>query len=275
MQAQPPQTSFLACSLSNFVLEVALNNPAKRNSMPMSVWGEFRTVFDFAAKCPDVRAVILRGNGKVFSSGIDISSNPFQFETDSDCAGRQRLGIYRAAQEVQSHFASITECPKPVIAAIHGACFGLAVDLVSWCCIRYATAATQFSIQEVQLGIVSDMGSLLRLPKEIPPGILRELAYTGRKFSAAEAVRFGFLNGTLETEELLLAHVRQLAADIAAQSPLAVLGVKHNINYALDHSVAESRDHVALWNAAHILSNDTTEAVTALIQKRPAAFARL
>ena len=158
------------------------------------------------------------------------------------------------------------------MAAIHGACVGGGVDIITAFDMRYATKDAFFAIAEIDLGIVADIGTLQRLPKLIPDGIVRELTYTGRRFYAAEAKELGLINTVYEDKDEMLAAVMEIAQTIAEKSPLAVRGAKETLKYTRDHSVAESLRQVATWNAGMLLSDDLTEAMSAYMQKRKPEF---
>ena len=159
-----------------------------------------------------------------------------------------------------------------MIAAIHGGCIGAGVDLVAACDMRYCTEDAFFSIREIDMGMVADLGTLQRLPRLIPQGTLREIAFTGRSVFGPEAEQVGLVNKSLEGSEKMLEKANEVAKQIAAKSPLAIRGTKHILNYSRDHSVADGLDYIATWNAAMLLSNDLTEAFQASIQKREAKF---
>ncbi|NBW80070.1 MAG: enoyl-CoA hydratase, partial [Betaproteobacteria bacterium] len=129
-----------------------------------------------------------------------------------------------------------------------------------------------FTIKEIDIGMTADVGTLQRLPKLVGDGITRELAYTGRKMEAEEAKSIGLVNRVFETREALYAGVQEIAATIAAKSPLSIRGTKEMITYARDHSVADSLNYIATWNAAMLMSKDLTEAMTANMQKRAPVF---
>ena len=160
----------------------------------------------------------------------------------------------------------------PVLAAIQGGCIGGAVDMVTACDIRYASEEAFFCIQEINIGMTADVGTLQRLPKLIPEGVCRELAYTGRRMPASEAKAVGLVNEVFPDHDSLLAGVQAVAAEIASKSPLAVWGSKEMITYSRDHSTADSLDHIATWQAGMFQPTDMVEAFEALAEKRPAGF---
>jgi enoyl-CoA hydratase len=272
-----PQWSVLALEVRNAVAHLALNRPDKANAMNATLWQELREAFVWADETPEIRAVVLYANGKLFSAGIDLEllmsvSSMTQDSKYANCAGRVREDVRRLLVQLQAAITSIERCRKPVIAAVHGACIGGAVDLVCACDMRFCSADAAFSIKEIDMGMVADLGTLQRLPRLIPDGLVRELAYTGRNLPAAEAERCGLVNRVLPDRAELLAHVTGLAEQIAAKSPLAVRGTKEMLLYARDHSVEEGLNYIATWNAAMLISNDLSEAFAAQMAKRPASF---
>jgi enoyl-CoA hydratase len=274
----PPQWSALVLEVRNAVAHLALNRPEKANAMNATLWQELRAAFVWADETPEIRAVVLYANGKLFSAGIDLEllmsvSAMTQASKYANCAGRVREDVRRLIVQLQEAISSIERCRKPVIAAVHGACVGGAVDLICACDMRFCSADAACSIKEIDMGMVADLGTLQRLPRLIPEGLVRELAYTGRSLSAAEAERCGFVNRVLPDRTALLAHVTELAEQIAAKSPLAVRGTKEMLLYARDHSVEDGLNYVATWNAAMLISNDLSEAFAAQMAKRPASFA--
>ena len=188
------------------------------------------------------------------------------------CEARTRENLRNLILDLQDTLTSLERCRKPVLAAIHGACVGGGVDLIACADMRYCAAGTYFSVKEVDLGMVADVGSLQRLPRLIGEGMVRELAYTGRKLGAAEAGQIGLVNRVFDSPEALLEGVMQLARAIAAKSPLAIRGTKDMLNHARDHSVADGLDRVATWNAAMLLSEDLQAAIRAGLTKQAPTF---
>ena len=191
---------------------------------------------------------------------------------DGTCEARKREKFSQDLQKLQDAITAIDQCAKPVIAAIHGACVGAGVDLVSACDLLYCTSDAYFSIKEVDMGLVADMGTLQRLPKKIPIGIVAELAYTGRKMAGTEAVKVGLCNQAHDDQAELYASVKDLATQIAAKSPVVIRGTKKVLAYSAEHSVKDSLEYVKVWNAGMIYSDDLMEAMQASMEKRQAVF---
>ncbi len=269
----PPLTT-LRLELANGVLDVCLNRPDKSNALDDALWFELRSAFDWADAEPAVRAVVLSGEGRHFCAGIDLDmlGGILQRIADADEA-RRREKLRRLILDLQDCLTSLERCRKPVLAAIHGACLGGGVDLVACCDMRYVSADAHFAVREIDLGIVADVGTLQRLPRLIPEGLARELAYTGRTLGADEAVRCGLANAVHPDRDALLAAVRGIARQIATKSPLAVRGTKEMLNYSRDNSVADGLNQVATWNAAMLISADLDEALAAAGEMRTPRFA--
>ncbi len=267
------QYQTLHVELKQHVAHIQLNRPDKSNAMNEAFWREMPAAMGWADETPEVRAVIISGAGKNFSAGLDLAMfADFQPSADS-CPGRQREAIRRNILRMQASFNAVERCRKPVLAAVHGACVGGGVDLVSACDMRYASSDAWFCIKEIDIGMAADVGTLQRLPRIIADGLARELAYTGRRLPAAEAHQCGLVNNVYDDPQALLEGVGEIAASIAAKSPLAIRGTKEMLLYTRDHSVAEGLNYIATWNAAMLVSHDITEALSATAEKREAKFA--
>jgi enoyl-CoA hydratase len=263
----------LAVSLTAGVATVELNRPDKANALSRQMWQDIRSAFRWVDETPDARVAVIAGRGKHFTAGIDLAMLAgLQQETREDCEGRTREKLRRQILDLQDTLTSIERCRKPVIAAIHGACMGGGIDLITCCDMRYASAEAYFSVKEIDVGMTADVGTLQRLPKLVADGIARELAYTGRRFDAVEAKEIGLLNRVYASPDGLREGVAEIAAAIAAKSPLSIRGIKEMVVYSRDHSVADGLNYVATWNAALLMSQDLTEAVNAAALKRPAKF---
>jgi enoyl-CoA hydratase len=259
-------------SIENHIAQVVFNRPERANALNQKAWDEMKAIFDELDENEDVRVLILSGNGNHFCAGIDLEllMNVAQFT--QKCEGRKREKLRKKVLELQAPINAIEQCSKPVIAAIHGGCIGGGVDIVSACDMRYSTEDAFFTIKEIDMGMVADLGTLQRLPKIIPPGIAREMAYTGRNVSGKEAERIGLTNRSFPDAETMQAEVLKIAQSIASKSPLSIRGTKAILNHSRDHSVADGLDYMATWNAAMLLSDDLTEAFQAKMQKRDAVF---
>ncbi len=268
-----PEFSTLAVTLVDHIAEIRLNWPDKSNAMNATMWQEIRQAFDWVDTTPEARVAILSGEGKNFCAGIDLAMlGGIQQQIAHADGARSRETLRRLILDLQDCLNAVERCRKPVLAAIHGACVGGALDLVTCCDMRYAAGDAVFSVKEIDLGMVADVGSLQRLPRLIGEGMARELAYTGRNIGANEAEKLGLINCKFGSFSELTAEVRKIAQTIAAKSPLAIRGTKDVLNYSRDHSVADGLNYVAGWNAAMLLSGDLNECIAAQREKRAPQF---
>lgn len=265
----------LLININDKVATVKINVPKKANAMTKAFWREIRVAMEELDREDEVRVVVIEGEGKHFTSGIDlVMFMQLKTELDKiDCPGRSREKIRTEILWLQDAFNSIEKCRKPVIAAIHGACIGGGIDMITACDMRYCSADAHFSVKEIDLGMAADVGTLQRLPKVIGEGIARELAYTGRKVDGAEAQQIGLVNKCYADRETMLKEVYAIAETIASKSPLAIRGTKEMFLYTRDHSVEDGLNYVATWNAGMLFSNDLQEAAMANMQKRTPQFA--
>jgi len=268
------------------VTTVRLNRPSKYNAMNPTLWTEigaaFRSIGDPTSDSGISlsRVVLLEGAGKHFTSGLDLNEaapvfGAIWYDEQLDTA-RKALRMQALVRQFQECFTAVEQCPVPVIAAIHGLCLGAGVDLIAACDVRYASEEAAFAVKEVDVGLAADVGTLQRVPKLIGNhSLFRELCYTGRQFTAEEALDLGLLSGVLDSPELLRRHTRQLAEEIGRKSPVAVMGTKRSLNYSRDHSVAAGLDHIATWNAAMLQTEDMQESLMASMEKRTPTYKHL
>lgn len=273
MTQSAPQLTTISLRLEGAVAEVRLDRPERSNALNEAMWQELREAMRWADATPEVRAVVLAGAGRNFCAGIDLAmlGGVAQAVAHADPA-RSREKLRRLILDLQDCLSSIEACQKPVLAAIQGACIGGALDMVTCCDMRYASADAVFSVKEVDVGMTADVGTLQRLPRLVPDGMAREMAYTGRNVDAAEAARIGLVNRVFASPEELAAGVMEMAQTIAAKSPLAIRGTKEMLNYGRDHSVADGLNYIATWNAAMLMSADLNEAMAAAKERRVPKF---
>ena len=263
----------LKVTLADQVASIELNRPERANAMELAMWTELRDAMRWLDETAQARVGVISGAGKHFTSGIDLGLLAgMQAQIRDDCDGRAREKLRRLILDMQDTLSSIERCRKPVIAAIHGACVGAGIDLVTACDLRYCSADAYFSVKEIDVGLTADVGTLQRLPHIVGEGAARELAYTGRRVDGAEAKELRLVNQCYPDRDALMAAMRELAASLAAKPPLALRGCKEMITYARDHSVADGLNYVATWNAAMLLSTDLDEALAAGREKRAAKF---
>ncbi|MDP1783718.1 MAG: enoyl-CoA hydratase-related protein, partial [Hydrogenophaga sp.] len=220
------------------------------------------------------RALVISSTGKHFSAGMSLETFAGAISMD-DQSPEGRAAIFDLLTDMQATFTKLENLRIPVICAIQGGCIGGAVDMVTAACIRYASADAFFCIQEINIGMVADVGTLQRLPKLIPLAVVKELAYTGRRLSADKAMGHGLVNEVFETHEATVAAAMQCAKEIASKPPVAIWGTKQAVNYARDHSVEDSLRQMgwlqgAVWSNAHV-----REAITAMKEKRAGDFTPL
>jgi len=255
-----------------------LDRPDARNAMGHALWSDLPVAMAELGDDEGVRAVVLAARGPHFSVGLDLKAMGSLLEGgglpergQASAAARAR-GARTEIIRLQAAINAVAECPKPVIAAVHGFCIGGGVDLIAACDIRVASADAVFSVREAKLAIVADLGSLQRLPRIVGAGHLAELAFTGKDIDAARAFQIGLVNEVHLGAEATLAAARALAEEIAANSPLAVQGAKAILAANDGKTVAEGLEYVATWNAGMLASDDLTEAMTAFLEKRPPTF---
>ncbi len=263
----------LSVTLQDHIATVRLNRPEKANAMNAPMWQEIRQAFRWVDETPEARVAILEGEGKLFTAGIDLQMMlALGPQIQHDCDGRTREALRRVILDLQDTLTSLERCRKPVLAAIHGAYVGGGIDLITCADMRYCSLDASFTVKEIDIGMTADVGTLQRLPRLIGEGMARELAYTGRQVSAEEAREMHLVNRVFESREALRAGVREIAATIAAKSPLSIRGSKEMITYARDHTVADGLNYIATWNAAMLMSKDLSEAMMANMGKRAAVF---
>jgi enoyl-CoA hydratase len=264
------------------VAHIVLKRPEKRNSMIPEFWDELPEIVRDIDDNSRARVIVLSSTGPHFSSGLDVKAfapRNTSASQDPDVQSRTRrtrgAGFYDDVRRMQRAFSSLEMCRVPVLAAIQGGCIGGGVDLVTACDMRYATEDAFLTIFEVNIGMTADVGTFPRLVKLIPEGIVRELAYTGRRISASEAQAVGLVNRVYADAETMLSEVTAIAREIASKAPLAVYGCKRMINYARDHSTADGLDYIGIWNASMLQADEVVEAMTANVEKRPGDFVDL
>ncbi len=256
------------------VAQVTLIGPGKGNAMGPAFWSELPDLFTELDADRDVRAIVITGSGRNFSYGLDVPAMGGSFTpllADSALA-RPRAEFHAEIQRMQKAITAVADCRTPTIASVHGWCIGGGVDLISAVDFRYASADAKFSVREVKLAIVADVGSLARLPLILGDGHLRELALTGKDIDAARAEKIGLVNDVFADADATLAAAHDTAAEIAANPPLTVQGIKDVLDQQRISSVSASLRYVAAWNAAFLPSKDLTEGISATFAKRAPQF---
>jgi enoyl-CoA hydratase len=258
--------------LRDHVAHLRLCRPESLNTMIPAFWSELPAIVKELDRVGEARVIVLSSTGKHFTAGMDLSvfsGGPGQTKGE---VGRLRANLRLGVLELQESFSCLERARMPVLAAIQGGCIGGGVDMISACDVRYATRDAFFCIQEINIGMTADVGTLQRLPKIVSEGVVRELAYTGRRMPAERAREVGLVNEVFPDQAALLDGVMQVAREIAARSPLAVWGSKEMLNYSRDHSVADSLNYIATWQTGMFQAADMAEAFRARQEKRDPAF---
>jgi enoyl-CoA hydratase len=258
--------------IRDHIAHIVLNRPEKMNAMNRDFWHDLPAIVHEIDEGALARVIVISSTGKHFTSGMDLSV----FTSGPDMAGKEtgrvRANLMQTVLKLQKTFSCLDEARMPVLMAVQGGCIGGGVDFASACDMRYCTKDAFFCIQEINIGMTADVGTFPRLPHLMPQGLVRELAYTGRRLFAEEARSCGFVNAVFDTQEEMLAAVMGIARDIAARSPLAVYGSKEMINYARDHSIADGLKHIAVWQTGMFQTHDMMESFAAKSEKREPEF---
>ena len=261
-----------AVAIEDKIAHVRLNRPEALNTMIPAFWAELPAIVNRIDEEASARVIVISSTGRHFTAGLDLSVLQGHGSGDKVEVGRARANLRRAILRLQDALTAIEKARMPVIAAIQGGCIGGGVDMTSACDMRYCTEDAFFVIQETNIGIVADVGTLQRLPHLSPQGMVRELAYTGRRLPAQEAKALGLVNAVYPDQEAMLDSVMGVAREIASKSPLAIWGTKEMLNYARDHSVADGLNHIATWQTGMFQTADTMEAIRARQEKRDPAY---
>jgi enoyl-CoA hydratase len=253
------------------VARLTLCRPEKLNTMSPAFWRELESTLDKLHRDAPARALVIDSTGKHFTAGMALDSFDEAIAID-DSSPQSRANVPELLTDMQRAFDRLAGLRMPVIAAIQGGCIGGGVDMIAACDIRYCTADAFFCIQEINIGMAADLGTLQRLPKLIPEGIVREYAYTGRRLAAYRAQALGLVNDVFDTHEAMIEAAMQTALEIAARPPVAVWATKQAIDYARDHPVADGLRQMGwlqagLWDSAAV-----AEAIQARSERRAAEF---
>lgn len=269
-------TTCFDVTVDDHVAHLRLVRPDVYNTMIPEFWSELPEIVDDLDRRADARVVVISSEGKHFSAGMDLSvfspDSPLLGTSGVRETGRRNSVIWLAVQHLQDSFTALERARMPVLAAVQGGCIGGAVDMVCAADMRYATADAFFCIQEINIGMTADVGTLQRLPKLIPEGVAREWAYTGDRIPAARAKEVGFVNEVFDTHDEMVESVLGIAARIARHSPLAIWGTKEMVNYTRDHSVADSLRYMAGWQSGMFQGTDMMEEFAAKADARTPTF---
>ena len=271
-----PNTCF-NIEIDNGVAHIRFKRPEKANSMTREFWRELPSAVNDISDNAKARVIVLSAEGKHFTSGMDISV--FMAGDGINAAGGHReLAAEQFRHYVmmlQDTFSALENARQPVLAAIQGGAIGAGVDLITACDCRYASEDAFFCVQETAIGMTADVGTFPRLAKVIPEGWARQISYTAERLPAQKAKEIGLVNEVFPTHDALLDGVMEIAATIAAHSPLAVSGSKRMMNYARDHTTTDTLDYVATWNAAMLSSSDIQQSYIAKTEKRAPEYGNL
>ncbi|MDC0880411.1 enoyl-CoA hydratase-related protein [Hellea sp.] len=264
-------------SFSNNIAHVVMNRPEKRNAMVKDFWTELPAIIRDIDDNSKARVIVISSTGPVFSAGIDIGMFASDIGGSSDKNSPQYgLEFYNNnVLPLQNSFTAIEQCRIPVIAAIQGGCYGGGVDLITACDMRFGTNDSFITIFEINVGMTADVGTFPRILNHMPEGVVRELAYTGRKMPAVECKERGLFNNVYENKEKMISSVMAIAKEIATKPPLAVYGCKRIITYSRDHTTMDTLDNIAVWNMSMLSPSEMTEAMVSTKQKRQGQFTEL
>lgn len=260
-------------SIEQRVAHIQFSRPEALNSMNQDFWLELPRCIESIESQTDARVIVISSSGKHFSAGMDLAvfTNSKAVPMSGD-PGRMAENLRRVVLQLQGSLSSLEKVRLPVLTAIQGGCIGGALDLVCASDMRYCTQDAYFTIKETEIGMTADVGTLQRMPKLIPAGIVRELAYTGRKLHADEAQQLGFVNRVFDSQQAMLDSVMTIAQQIAANSPLAVTGCKEMLNYSRDHSVEDSLKYMATWQSGMFRPTDLMKSFQAKATKQSAEY---
>ncbi len=258
----------LTVTIEDHIAHIQLSRPEALNSMVPAFWYELPQVVNEIDRHSAARVIVISSTGKHFSAGMDLSVFAQMGKDFGGEPARRAERMRRSVLELQDSFNALEKVRLPVLVAVQGGAIGGAVDMICAADCRYCTEDAFFTIKETEIGMTADVGTLQRLPHLIPQGLVRELAFTGRKWGSQEALQWGFVNQVFTDHEQMLSAVMKIARQIATHSPMAVAGCKEMINYSRDHSVTESLTYMATWQAGMFQMPDIQEAMTAQQQKR-------
>lgn len=266
---------FFSVTRHGAVAGIEMNRPGKANSMSPEFWRQLPAILDDLSRDETVRAAVISGNGKHFTAGMDLATFNDIADLVKQEPGRAAFALRELILNLQETFNAIERARFPVIAAVHGACVGAGIDMITACDIRLASSEAFFAVEEINIAMAADVGTLQRLPKLIAPSLAAELCFSGRRFSADEAKGYGLVSQVLPDRDTVISAAMELATSIAKRSPLAVAGIKRNLAYARDHSVADGLDYIATWNGGMLRAQDIMSAIQAKMAKKEAEFADL
>lgn len=245
-------------SMNAGIAHLELARPAAGNALCARFWNGLAPDIAALDRTGKVRAMVFSAQGKMFCAGMDLVEFAGGIpDTDTPAA---RESFYHLALSLQETFTSLERARFPVIAAIQGACLGAGLELAAACDLRYAAHDAYFRIEEINTGIMADVGALQRLPKILPEPVVKEMAFLGRTLGATEAFRHGFVANIADTHEGALKLAFAAAQSMCEKAPVAIAGTKAALRWARDHSVSDAlewsaRTQSALWSTEDISSS--------------------
>ena len=275
------QSNYFDIEFLGHVAHIKLNRPEKRNAMNWDFWRDLPKIVGDINTNARARCIVLSSTGPVFSAGLDLSLFGQDVFASSKTAKMNEKELQTPQNFMsflsflQDSISSLQKARIPVICAIQGGCIGGGVDLICSADIRLATNDAFFSIRETKIGMVADVGTFPRIVKLLPEGIVKELAFTGRNFSAQEAKEYGFVNRLYESHDALIAGALEIANEIASNSPAAVYGCKRVIDFSRDHTIDEGLEWINMWNASMLSQSELMEGFQSYKSKKEGNFAEL
>jgi enoyl-CoA hydratase len=258
--------------VSDKVAHLKMCRPQQLNTLSREFWRELPEIVRRLDDSGQVRAVVISSTGRHFTAGLDLDILSSGIADERAELGRARASLRTLILHLQDALSCLEQARMPVLAAVQGGCVGGGVDLITACDMRYCSEDAFFCVQEINVGITADVGTLQRLPKLIPAGIARELAYTGRRLPARRAREIGLVNEVYPDQEAMLEAVMETAREIARRSPLAIRGSKEMLHYARDHSVEDGLNYIATWQTGMFQHQDTDEAFRARREQREPVY---
>jgi enoyl-CoA hydratase len=268
-------TEFFALSHDQGVAHLRLNRPERLNTMTPAFFPAVRDAVRRLGDDGATRALVISSTGKHFSAGMSLDVFAGNFPALAATTARERLAFQESLRKLIDCFSALDEARFPVVCAIQGGCIGGALDLATACDIRVCSADAFFTVQEISIGMAADLGVLQRLPKIVPQGVAREMAYTGERLGAERALAVGLVNAVLPDAAATIDHAVALARTIASKSPLAIAGTKLALNHARDHSTASALQQMTLLQSAIFDTGEMATAIAEWQEKRGAEFAAL
>tara|TARA_B100000575_G_C23107466_1_gene639340 strand:- start:801 stop:1655 length:855 start_codon:yes stop_codon:yes gene_type:complete len=263
--------------IDNSIAHIRFNRPEKRNSMNEDFWTMFPKEVEELDDSGEIRALIVSSTGPHFSAGIDLSmfkDDIVENETDNEM-GRSRGYFLQQLKFLQNAVSCLEAARFPVVTAVQGGCIGGGIDLITAADIRICTKDAFFLIEEINVGLAADIGTIQRLPKIIPAGIAREWTMLGEKVSADRAKEVGLVSSLHDNHEEMMKNAFEIAEKLASKTPLAMWVTKETLNYSRDHTVKESLENVALWNAATLHKEDVMSTMVSKMQKKKPEYRNL